>query len=67
MKPRTGHMSNGDALKIMSHWLDKTFDHCITDPPYNISKKKGLAGHFHPIINIRGPSAIAGKVRISRF
>jgi site-specific DNA-methyltransferase (adenine-specific) len=32
----------GDCLEIMRQWDDNSFDHCIADPPYNMSKKTGL-------------------------
>jgi site-specific DNA-methyltransferase (adenine-specific) len=35
-----------DALNLMPLWPDGIFDACITDPPYNIAKKKGLAWAF---------------------
>ncbi len=36
----------GDALKVMKTIPDHTFDAAITDPPYNMSKKKGLSWAF---------------------
>jgi site-specific DNA-methyltransferase (adenine-specific) len=36
----------GDAISIMKSWPDGLIDACITDPPYNISKKKGLSWAF---------------------
>lgn len=36
-----------DAISEMKNWPDNYFDACITDPPYNISKKsKGLSWAF---------------------
>ncbi len=37
---------SGDCLKIMRSFPDKAFDCCITDPPFNMSKKKGLGWAF---------------------
>ncbi|RKU17778.1 hypothetical protein C6500_14305 [Candidatus Poribacteria bacterium] len=37
---------SGDCLKIMKDFPDGIFDCCITDPPFNMSKKKGLGWAF---------------------
>jgi site-specific DNA-methyltransferase (adenine-specific) len=36
----------GDALDVMAQLPTHSFDHCIVDPPYNMSKKKGLSWAF---------------------
>ena len=42
----------GDCLEVMRQWPDACFDHCIADPPFNISAgggrkgKKGLGWAF---------------------
>ncbi len=36
----------GDCLKVMRTFPDGVFDCCITDPPFNMSKKKGLGWAF---------------------
>ena len=36
----------GDCINIMRSFPDGVFDCCITDPPFNISKKKGLGWAF---------------------
>jgi len=36
----------GDCLDVMRQWPDDCIDHCITDPPFNMSKKKGLGWAF---------------------
>jgi len=36
----------GDCLERMKEWPDHCFDHCITDPPFNMSKKNGLGWAF---------------------
>lgn len=36
----------GDALQVMKEIPDHFFDACIADPPYNMSKKKGLKWAF---------------------
>ena len=37
---------SGGCLKILSSFPDGVFDCCITDPPFNMSKKKGLGWAF---------------------
>jgi DNA modification methylase len=44
--PDFGVLYEGECLKVMEAWPDALFDCCITDPPYNMSKKKGLAWAF---------------------
>lgn len=44
--PDLDSLIQGDCLEIMSQWQDGCIDHCITDPPYNMSKKNGLGWAF---------------------
>lgn len=37
---------SGDCLEILSSFPDGVFDCCITDPPFNMSKAKGLGWAF---------------------
>lgn len=46
MKPETNKIYEGDAIEIMKQWDDNCVDHAIIDPPYNMSKKKGLGWAF---------------------
>ncbi len=46
MKPQVNTQYTGDCLEIMRQWEDDCFDHCIADPPYNISKENGLGWAF---------------------
>lgn len=46
MLPDTNQLYTGDCLEIMRGWDDDCIDHCITDPPYNMSKKNGLGWAF---------------------
>jgi DNA modification methylase len=46
MKPHLNQLYQGDCLEIMRQGDDDSFDHCITDPPYNMSKKNGLGWAF---------------------
>lgn len=43
----------GDCLDILPSYSDGYFDCCITDPPFNISKKKGLGWAFSSHVTIQ--------------
>ena len=45
-KPKPNDVILGDALEVMRGWPDDCVDHCIADPPFNMSKKKGLGWAF---------------------
>ncbi|MGI8553232.1 MAG: DNA-methyltransferase [Dehalococcoidia bacterium] len=36
----------GDCLEVMRGWPDACIDHCIADPPFNISRERGLGWAF---------------------
>jgi site-specific DNA-methyltransferase (adenine-specific) len=44
--PVPGTVYVGDCLDVMAAWPDGSVDCCITDPPYNMSNRKGLAWAF---------------------
>jgi len=44
--PIPNHIYEGDCLEVMRQWPDACVDHCIADPPFNMSKKKGLGWAF---------------------
>ena len=44
--PRRNSILHGDALEVLRGWPDGCVDHCIADPPFNMSKKKGLGWAF---------------------
>jgi site-specific DNA-methyltransferase (adenine-specific) len=50
--PLFNHIYVGDCLEVMRQWPDACVDHCIADPPFNISAgggrkgKKGLGWAF---------------------
>lgn len=46
MKPQENTLYEGDCIDTMQQWDDCSFDHCIVDPPYNVSKKNGLGWGF---------------------
>jgi len=39
----------------MKQWPGGLFDHCITDPPFNISKKRGLGWSFSSHVTMQEP------------
>jgi DNA modification methylase len=45
-KPQPGSIYKGSCIQEMAPWPDACVDCCITDPPYNMSKKKGLGWAF---------------------
>ena len=44
--PEHGKIYPGDCVDVMRAWPDAIFDACITDPPYNMSRRKGLKWAF---------------------
>ncbi len=46
MQPDDNRLYEGDCIEIMQQWDDHCVDHCIVDPPYNMSKKQGLGWAF---------------------
>lgn len=44
--PQPNRVIRGDALAVMRKWPEACIDHCIADPPFNMSKKKGLGWAF---------------------
>ncbi len=44
--PTPNHIYTGDCLKLLRSWPDDCVDHCIADPPFNMSKKRGLGWAF---------------------
>ncbi len=45
-EPEPGRIYVGDCIDAMRRWPDASFDACITDPPYNMSRKRGLTWAF---------------------
>ena len=51
--PLSNQLYEGDCLEIMGRWSDKSFQSCITDPPYNIARdRKGLSWAFSSHVTI---------------
>ena len=44
--PEASAIIHGDCLDVMTRWPEASIDACITDPPYNMSRRKGLAWAF---------------------
>jgi DNA modification methylase len=59
--PRRNHLYEGDCLELMASWPSATFDHCIADPPFGITRgagrtgKKGLGWAFSSHVTIDEP------------
>lgn len=52
MIPDENRLYKGDCIEIMKQWDDNCVDHCIVDPPYNISKNEGLSWAFSSHVTI---------------
>jgi site-specific DNA-methyltransferase (adenine-specific) len=51
--PLWNQLYEGDSLEVMQGWEDGVFHACITDPPYNIARKrKGLGWAFSSHVTI---------------
>ncbi len=48
-----GQIIVGDCLEIMRAWPSASIDHCIADPPFSISKKRGLGWAFSSHITMQ--------------
>jgi len=44
--PAPGTIVHGDCVDVMRAWADAAIDTCVTDPPYNMSGRRGLAWAF---------------------
>jgi site-specific DNA-methyltransferase (adenine-specific) len=44
--PVPNSIIEGDCLEVMRQWPDGCVDHCIADPPFGMSKKRGLGWAF---------------------
>ncbi len=65
--PKSGRIYEGDCIEVMSSWPDACVDSCITDPPYNMSKKKGLAWAFSSHITMQQEWDIFSKDEYASF
>ena len=57
----------GDCLQVMKSWPDHCVDHCITDPPFNLSKKKGLSWAFSSHVTMQEAWDIFSKDEFLKF
>jgi len=57
----------GDALDVMAQLPDHSFDLCIADPPYNMSKKKGLTWAFSKHVTMQEKWDQFSKEEYSQF
>lgn len=67
IKPRVRKIYEGDAIEVMRQWPDATFDHCITDPPFNMSKKQGLGWAFSSHVTMQEEWDIFSKDEYLQF
>ena len=65
--PVPSRIYEGDCIELMSGWRDDVFDACITDPPYNMSKTKGLAWAFSSHVTMTEKWDIFGRDEYARF
>lgn len=62
-----GYIYKGDCLTVMRSWPAAFVDCCITDPPYNMSKKKGLGWAFSKHITMQQEWDIFSKDEYASF
>lgn len=43
MKPDINQIYHGDCIEVMEYWDANSVDHCIADPPYNLSNRQGIS------------------------
>jgi site-specific DNA-methyltransferase (adenine-specific) len=51
--PEAGSLLVADCLEVMRSWPDGCVDHCIADPPFNISRRRGLGWAFSSHITMQ--------------
>lgn len=51
--PALDQLVLGDCLEVMRSLPDHSFDHCVADPPFNISKRRGLGWAFSSHITMQ--------------
>ncbi len=65
--PQPGRIYDADCIQVMSAWPDGCVDSCVTDPPYNMSKKKGLAWAFSSHVTMQHEWDIFSKDEYASF
>ena len=58
---------SGDCLDILPSFPDGIFDCCVTDPPFNMSKKKGLGWAFSSHVTMQEQWDIFSKDEYFQF
>lgn len=66
-RPQSERIFGRDCIAEMSSWPDACVDCCITDPPYNMSKKKGLGWAFSNHITMQQEWDIFSKDAYASF
>ncbi|HKV04148.1 MAG TPA: site-specific DNA-methyltransferase [Candidatus Acidoferrales bacterium] len=65
--PLPGRIYEADCLQELSSWPDASVDCCITDPPYNMSKKKGLGWAYSKHVTMQEKWDIFSKDEYASF
>lgn len=65
--PKPEKIYEADCIETMSSWPDGCIDCCITDPPYNMSKKKGLGWAFSNHVTMQSEWDIFSKDEYANF
>lgn len=66
-KPPRNKIIHGTAVEEMRKWRDDSIDHCIADPPFNMSKKRGLGWAFSSHVTMEESWDRFGKDEFFRF
>ena len=65
--PKRNTVLHGDALEVMRGWPDGCVDHVIADPPFNMSKKRGLGWAFSSHVTMEESWDRFGEDEFFRF
>ena len=66
-QPKRNTVIHGDALSVMRGWPDGCVDHLIADPPFNMSKKRGLGWAFSSHVTMEESWDRFGEDEFFRF
>lgn len=67
MKPQRNTLYEGNCIDIMRQWDDDCIDVCITDPPYNMSKRNGLGWAFSSHVTMSADWDIYSREEYLKF
>ena len=66
-KPPRNKIIHGTAVEEMRKWRDDSIDHCIADPPFNMSKKRGMGWAFSSHVTMEESWDRFGEDEFFRF